>query len=175
MEDMETQMGALKQLGAAARGYKGHLTKVAKRVDRAKDHLNKATFQEGKACNDNLDRQIDIFNKALDKLESCISEMTVSLELGISLANDLEKEEDRKAYLEKLSKMKVNIDKSEEEIESNSINIEDIQRHAIEVIAGLEDEKEKVLEEKFQASETFKKSILDKTAPVNNRDYRPQD
>ena len=48
MENMETQMLALKQQAAAARGYKGHLTKVAKRVDRAKDHLDRATFQEGK-------------------------------------------------------------------------------------------------------------------------------
>ena len=112
MESMDAQMLALKQQAAAARGYKGHLTKVAKRVERAKDHLNKATFQEAKACNDSLSRQIEIFNKALDKLESCISEMTVTLELGVSLANDIDKDEDRNAYLEKLGKMKVNIDKS---------------------------------------------------------------
>ena len=40
---------------------------------------------------------------------------------------------------------------------------------------ALEEEKDKALEEKFQASESFKKSILDKNAPANNRDYRPQD
>ena len=175
MENMDAQMLTLKQQAAAARGYKGHLTKVAKRVERAKDHLNRATFQEAKACNDSLDRQIEIFNKALDKLETCISEMAVSLELGMSLANDIEKVEDRDAYIEKLGKMKVNIDKSEEEIETNSINIEDIQRHAIEVVAGLEEEKEKVLEDKFKANESFKKSILDKTTPVNDRDYRPHE
>ena len=56
MENMDAQMLALKQQAAAARGYKGHLTKVGKRVERAKDHLNKATFQEPKACNDSLDR-----------------------------------------------------------------------------------------------------------------------
>jgi hypothetical protein len=114
MASMDAQMLVLKQQGAAARGYKGHLTKVAKRVERAKEHLNKAKFQEATALHYSLDRQIEIFNKALVKLESCISEMTVHLELGISMANDIVNEEDRKDYLEKLGKMKVNIDKSEE-------------------------------------------------------------
>ena len=138
MEGMDAQMLALKQQAAAARGYKGHLTKVTKRVERAKDQLDKATFQEAQACNDNLSRQLENFNKALDKLESCISEMSVTLELGFSLANDIDKDEDRNAYLDKLGKMKGNIDKNEEEIETNSINIEDIQKHAIEVVAHLE-------------------------------------
>ena len=83
MEGMDAQMLALKQQAAAARGYKGHLTKVIKKVERAKDQLNKATFQEAQACNDNLSRQLENFNKALDKLESCISEMSVTLELGV--------------------------------------------------------------------------------------------
>ena len=54
MEGMDAQMLALKQQAAAARGYKGHLTKVTKRVERAKDQLDNETFQEAQACNDNL-------------------------------------------------------------------------------------------------------------------------
>ena len=68
MEDIDGQMLALKQQGAAARGYKGQLTKVTKRLERAKEQLNTASFQEAQACNDNLNRQLQNFNKALDKL-----------------------------------------------------------------------------------------------------------
>ena len=96
--------------------------------------------------------------------------MAVTLELGVSLANDIVKDADRAAYLEKLGKMKVNIDKSEEEIEASSINIEDIQKQAIEVVARLEEEKDGAQEEKFKASESFKKSILDTTNPERDRD-----
>jgi hypothetical protein len=164
MEGMDVQM--------LAQMPKGHLTKVTKRVERAKDQLNKATFQEAQACNDNLSRQLENFNKALDKLESCISEMEVTLELAVSLANNIDKDEDRNAYLKKLGKMNVNIDKSKEEIETSSINIEDIKKHAIEVVANLEEEKEKSQEEKFRASESFKKSVLDKATPEGDREYR---
>ena len=58
MEDMDSQMLTLKQQGAAARGYKGHLTKVTKSMERAKELSNTATFQEAQACNDNLNRQL---------------------------------------------------------------------------------------------------------------------
>ena len=170
MEGMDAQILALKQQAAAARGCKGHLTKVTKRVERAKDQLDKANFQEAQACNDNLSRQLENFNKALDKLESGISEMSVTLELGFSLANKIDKDEVCNAYLNKLGKMKMNIDKNKEEIESNSISIEDIQKHTIEVVAALEEEKEKAQEEKFIASESFKKSVLDKTTPERDRD-----
>ena len=129
MEDMDSQMLTLKQQGAAARGYKGHLTKVTKRVERAKELSNTATFQEAQACNDNLNRQLENFNKALDKLETCIAEMSVTLELGFSLGNDIDKMEVRNYYLDRLGKLKGNIDMSEEEIKANSINIEAINKH----------------------------------------------
>ena len=37
MEDIDAQMLTLKQQGAAARGYKGQLTKVTKRLESAKE------------------------------------------------------------------------------------------------------------------------------------------
>ena len=129
MEDMDSQMLTLKQQGAAARGYKGHLTKVTKRVERAKEQLNTATFQEAQACNEKLNRQLENFNKALDKLETCIDEMSVTLDLGFSLGNDIDKMEVRNYYLDRLGKLKGNIDMSEEEIKANSINIEAIHKH----------------------------------------------
>ena len=46
--------------------------------------------------------------------------------------------------------MKGYIDKSEEEIESSSVNVERIQKHVIEVMATREEEKEKATEEKFR-------------------------
>ena len=55
--------------------------------------MKTATFQEAQACNDNLNRQLDNFNKALDKLENCIADMSVTLELGFSQANDINKGE----------------------------------------------------------------------------------
>ena len=114
MEDIDSQMVTLKQQGAAARGYKGQLTKVTKRLERAKEQLDSASFQEAQACYDNLNRQFDNFNKALDKLENCIADMSVTIELGFSLANDIDKVDTRNEYLDKLGKLKGNIDKSEE-------------------------------------------------------------
>ena len=155
MEDIDSQMVTLKQQGAAVRGYKGQLTKVTKRLERAKEQLDSASFQEAQACYDNLTRQFDNFNKALDKLENCIADMSVTIELGFSLANDIDKGDTRNEYLDKLGKLKGNIDKSEEEIESYSVYMEKIQKHAIEVMASREEEKEKAQEEKFRANETF--------------------
>ena len=152
MEDIDSQMVTLKQQGAAASGYKGQLTKVTKRLERAKEQLDSASFQEAQACYDNLNRQLDNFNKALDKLENCIADMSVTIELGFSLANDIKKGNARNEYLEKLGKLKGNINKSEEEIESSSVNMEKIQKHAIEVMASKEEEKEKAQEEKFRAN-----------------------
>ena len=55
--------------------------------------------------------------------------MSVTLELGFSLGNDIEKMEVRNYYLDRLGKLKGNIDMSEEEIKANSINIEAIHKH----------------------------------------------
>ena len=115
MEDIDSQMVTLKQQGAAARGYKGQLTKVTKILERAKEQLDSASFQEAQACYNNLTRQFDNFNKALDKLENCIADMSVTIELGFSLANDIKKGDARNVYLEKLGKLKGNINKSEED------------------------------------------------------------
>ena len=83
--------------------------------------------------------------------------MSVTIELGFSLANNIDKGYTRNKYLDKLGKLRGNIDKSEEEIESSSVNMEKIQKHAIEVMALREEEKEKAQEEKFRANKTFKK------------------
>ena len=104
MEAIDAKMLNLKEKGAAARGYKGQLTKVVKRIEKAKEQLDRSSFQEAQACNDNLSRQLESYNKALDKLESCIGDMSVTVELGISLANDEEKEDVRKSRLEDLNK-----------------------------------------------------------------------
>ena len=106
MEDINGQMLPLNEQGAAARGYKGQLTKITKRVERDKEQLNTAKFQEAQACNDNLKRQLENFNKALDKLENCIAYMSVTLELGFSLANNIDKGEVRNDYLDRLGKLK---------------------------------------------------------------------
>ena len=98
MEDIDAQMLTLKQQGATARGYKGQLIKVTKRLERAQEQLNTAKFQEDQACNDNLNRQLENFNKALDKLENCIADMSGTLELGFSLANNIDKGEVRNDY-----------------------------------------------------------------------------
>jgi hypothetical protein len=163
-------MLTLKQQGAAVRGYKGQLTKVTKRLERAKEQLDTALFQEAQACYDNLNRKLDNFNKALDKLENCVADMSVSIELGFSLASDIVKEDVRNEYLDKLGKMRGNIDKSEEEIESSSVNMEMIQKHAIEVMAEREEEKEKAQEVKFRANETFRKEIMDRENPERDRE-----
>ena len=168
MEAIDAKMLSLKEQGAAARGYKGQLTKVVKRIEKAKEQLNVASFQEAQACNDNLNRQLESYNKALDKVESCIADMSVTLELGISLANDIGKEDTRQNYLESLNKYSGYITKSEEEIEGTSDNVEKLQKHAIEVLGTREEEKEKALEEKleekFRTNESFKKSVLDRSS-----------
>ena len=66
--------------------------------------------------------------------------------------------------------MRGNIDKSEEEIESSSVNMEMIQKHAIEVMAEREEEKEKAQEVKFRANETFRKEIMDRENPERDRE-----
>ena len=66
MEAIDAKMLSLKDQGAGAKGYE-QLTKVVKRVEKAKEQLNWALFQEAQACNDNLNRQLENFNKALDK------------------------------------------------------------------------------------------------------------
>ena len=139
-------------------------------MERAKEQLDAASFKDAQACYDNLNRQLDNFNKALDKLKNCIADMSVTIELGFSLANNIDKGDTRNKYLDKLSKLRGNIDKSEEEIESSSVNIEKIQKHAIEVMASREEEKEKAQEEKFIANETFKKEIMDRADSKRDRE-----
>ena len=67
--------------------------------------------------------------------------------------------------MDKLDKLRGNIDKSKEEIESSSVNMGMLQKHAIEVMALREEEKEKAQEEKFRANDTFRKEIMDRENP----------
>ena len=135
-------------------------TKVVKRVGKASEQLNAASFQETQACNDNLNRQLESYIKAFDKLENCLTEMSVTVELGISLANSLGKDDARgQSYLESLSKYSGYIAKSKEDIEVTSDQVEEMRKHAIEVLSTREEEKEKALDEnaekKFRANESF--------------------
>ena len=142
MEAINAKMLSLKEQGAGAKGYKGQLSKVVKRVEKAKEQLNKALFQEAQACNDNLNRQLECHNKALDKLESCISNMSETLELGISLAKDNNRDDPHgQIYLDSLNKYIGYITKSEEDIEVTSDHMEKVDKHAIEVLAMREEEK----------------------------------
>ena len=170
MENIDGQMVTLKEQGAAARGYKGQLTMVTKRLERSKEQLDTSSFQEAQACYDNLNIQFDNFNKALHKLKNCIADMSVTIELGFSLANNIDKGDTRNEYLDKLGKLRGNIDKSEEENESSSVNMEKIQKHAIEVMELREEEKEKAQEVKFKANENLKKEMMDRADPERDRD-----
>ena len=157
MEDNDTKMGRLKEQGATVRGYKGQVTKVMKRIEKAKEQLDGASFQEVQASNENFKSQLENFNKTLDKLESCVADMSVTVELGISLANNLPKEDFRERYLEDLEKYSRYISKSAKETEDTSDHVERMQKHAIEALAHKEEEK--AMEEKFRANESFKKSV----------------
>ena len=68
------------------------------------------------------------------------------------------------------------ITKSEEDIEVTSDHVEKLQKHAIEVLATREEEKERALEEKaeekYRDNESFKKSILDKTSMETGKELR---
>ena len=79
--------------------------KVLKRVEKASKQLNKSSFQEAHTCNNNLNRQLQSYIMAFDKLENCLADMSVTVELGISLVNSLGKDDTQcKHYLDSLSK-----------------------------------------------------------------------
>ena len=45
VEAIDAKMLYLNEKGAGAKGYKGQLTKVVKRVEKANEQLNKSSFQ----------------------------------------------------------------------------------------------------------------------------------
>ena len=117
MEAIDAKMLHLKEQGAGVKGYKGQLTHVVKRVEKASEQLNRSQFQEAHACNDNLNRQMQSYIKAFNKLENCLADMSVTVELGISLANSLGKDDAQgRSYLDSLSKYSGYIAKGEEKI-----------------------------------------------------------
>ena len=93
MEAINAKLLQLKEQGARAKGYKGQLMKVVKRVEKASEQLDKSSFQETRACNNNLNRQLEIYIKAFNKLENCLADMSVTVKLGISLDNSLGKDD----------------------------------------------------------------------------------
>ena len=46
--------------------------------------MNRSSFQEAHACTDNLNRQLQSYIKAFDKLENFLVDMSVTVELGIT-------------------------------------------------------------------------------------------
>ena len=157
MEAIDTKMGRLKEQGVTVRGYKELVTKFVKRIKKAKDQLDRASFQETQTSNNNFNRQLENSNKTLDKLESCRVDMSITLQLGSSLANDIQKEDVHEPYLEDLDKYRGYISKSAKEAGETSDRMEEMQNHAIEVLVHKEEEKEEVMEKKFRANKTFKK------------------
>ena len=52
-------MDTLKELGATVKGYKGHVTRVVNRLEKANTKLDNSSYQEAQAANDNLNRHLD--------------------------------------------------------------------------------------------------------------------
>ena len=79
-------------------------------------------------CNDNLNRQLQSYNKDFDKIENCLADMSVTVELGISLPNSLGKDDTQcKSYLDSLKKYSGYIAKGEEEFWATSDHVEQLQ------------------------------------------------
>ena len=105
----------------------------------------------------------------MDKLEGCISDMRVALEVGFALAKEIKEDTDRKDYSDSLERIQINVNKSEEQMEETNEKVEETQKHAIEVMSAKEEEKERIMEEKFKEREKFKANVAEESRESGRR------